>query len=82
MREASAFLSGKVLASTESSAGRSSSGAMSLSASSRSVAGPTMSSAFDPAAGITFTASGSRVAGFVAADSAVDRLVATSVASA
>jgi hypothetical protein len=82
MRAASALRSAKVLASTESSAGRSSSGAISLSASSRSVAGPTMRSAFDPVAAITLTASGSRVDGLVALDSAWPRLAATSVASA
>ena len=81
-RVASAFLSAKVLASTESSAGRSSSGAISLSASSRSAVGPTMSSAFEPVAGMTLTASGSRVTGLVAAARAWPRLVATSVASA
>ena len=58
MRALSVFFSTNVFASTESSAGRSSSGAMSLSASSRSVAGPTISSAFDPVAAITFTANG------------------------
>ncbi|MCE2883900.1 MAG: hypothetical protein LW806_03230 [Planctomycetaceae bacterium] len=82
MREASAWTSVNVFASTESSAGRSSSGPTSFSASSRSAGGPTRSSAFAPAAGITFTASGSRVVGLVAAASACERLAATSLASA
>ena len=81
-RALSAFLSTKVFASTASSDGRSSSGVMSFSASSRSLCGPTRSSAFEPVAAITLTASGSRVLGLVAAASACERLAATSGASA